>query len=138
MIEQFKVIVSGFVFNSKDELLVIRRSDKEESFPGMLAIPGGTVEVKENDGLVQDTVEDNLVREIKEETDVDISVDNWIESSSIAKDKAKLYLFFKCSVIGNEVPAISDETPEVFWINPINIDPKQCTPALKQYVLSLK
>ena len=51
MINQFKVIVSGFVFNSKNELLVIRRTDNEEAFPGMLAIPGGTVEAKDNKSL---------------------------------------------------------------------------------------
>jgi 8-oxo-dGTP pyrophosphatase MutT (NUDIX family) len=138
MINQFKVIVSGFVFNSNGNLLVIRRSDDEETFPGMLAIPGGTVEVEEDSGLVQDTIELALIRELKEETDVDISVDSWLESSSIAKDKAKLYLFFKCSVVGNEVPSISDETPEVFWTNPKSINIEQCTPALKQYILSLQ
>jgi ADP-ribose pyrophosphatase YjhB (NUDIX family) len=136
MINQFKVIVSGFVFNSKNELLIIRRADDEETFPGMLAIPGGTVEVEENSGLVQDTIETALIRELKEETDVDISVDSWLESSSIAKDKAKLYLFFKCSVTGNEIPATSEETPEVFWADLKSIDIEQCTPALKSYVLA--
>lgn len=138
IVNQFKVIVSGFVFNSSNELLIIRRSNDEESFPGMLAIPGGTIEVEENSGLVQDTVELALIRELKEETNVDISIDSWLESSSIVKDKAKLYLFFKCSVIGNEVPSTSDETPEVFWTNPKSINVKQCTPALKQYILSLQ
>ncbi len=136
MINQFKVIVSGFVFNSKNELLVIRRADDEETFPGMLAIPGGTVEVEENSGLIQDTIEAALIRELKEETDVDILVDSWLESSSIAKDKAKLYLFFKCSVTGNEIPATSEETPEVFWVDLKSIDIEQCTPALKSYVLA--
>ena len=138
MIDQFKVIVSGFVFNSKNELLVIRRSDNEETFPGMLAIPGGTVEAEENSGLVQDTIESNLVRELKEETGIDISVDSWLESSSIVKEKAKLYLFFKCSVVGNEIPFISDETPEVFWANLESIDIEQCTPALKSYIITLR
>ena len=138
MINQFKVIVSGFVFNENGKLLVIRRSDDEESFPGMLAVPGGTVEATENSGLVKDIIEDNLIREIKEETDVDVSVDSWLESSSIASEKAKLYLFFKCSVSGNEMPAKSDETPEVFWADPRTVDTQQCTPALKQFLLSLK
>ena len=73
MITTFKVIVSGFTHNSEGKLLVIRRSLDEESFPGMLAIPGGTVEVQENSGHQTDTIENTLVREIKEETDVDNS-----------------------------------------------------------------
>lgn len=137
MLDNFKVIVSGFVFNANGELLVVRRSLDEETFPGMLAIPGGTVEVGASSGLVQNIVEDNLIREIKEETNVDIAVDNWIESSSIAKDKAKLYLFFKCSVSGNEIASVSDETPEVFWINPREIDINEVTPALAQYIKSI-
>lgn len=138
MLDNFKVIVSGFVFNPKGELLVVRRSLDEEAFPGMLAIPGGTVEVQMASGLVQDTVENNLIREIKEETNVDIKVDSWMESSSIAKEKAKLYLFFKCSVNGNETTSVSHETPEVFWIDPHEIDVAEATPALVQYVKSIQ
>jgi 8-oxo-dGTP pyrophosphatase MutT (NUDIX family) len=138
VVNYFKVIVSGFVFDSNGELLIIRRSDDEETFPGMLAIPGGTVEVNNNSGLTQNVIESNLIREIKEETDVDISVDSWIESSSIVKEKAKLYLFFKCSIVGNREPSVSEETPEVFWKKPRNIDPKQCTPALKSYILMIQ
>jgi ADP-ribose pyrophosphatase YjhB (NUDIX family) len=138
MIDQFKVIVSGFVYDNDGKLLVIRRADDEETFPGMLAIPGGTVEVEANAGLQQDTIENNLIRELKEETDVDISVDSWLESSVIAKEKAKLYLFFKCSVAGNSTPKISDETPEVFWAAPEEISVDECTPALATYVRSLQ
>lgn len=138
MLDNFKVIVSGFVFNPKGELLVVRRSPDEETFPSMLAIPGGTVEVPVASGLVQDTVELNLIREIKEETNVDIKVESWMESSSIAKEKAKLYLFFRCSVSGNETASISSETPEVSWINPREIDITEATPALAQYIKSVQ
>ena len=138
MIDQFKVIVSGFVYDNEGKLLVIRRADNEETFPSMLAIPGGTVEVEANVGLQQDTIENNLIRELKEETDVDISVDSWLESSVIAKEKAKLYLFFKCSVTGNSTPKISDETPEVFWASPEEISVDECTPALATYIRSLQ
>lgn len=138
MIDNFKVIVSGYVFNEQGELLVIKRADNEETFPGMYAVPGGTVEVAASTGLSQNTIEDNLKREIKEETDVDVEVGAWIESSVIAKsDRAKLYLFFTCKVSGNSVPAISDETPEVMWIAPTEIDQELCTPSLKTYVESL-
>lgn len=135
MINTFKVIVSGFVFNDNGELLVIRRSMDEESFPGMLAIPGGTVEVDSGAGLENDTIENALIREVKEETDVDVTVGDWMESSAISKtDSAKLYLFFKCNVSGNTVTATSDETPEVFWIKPSDVSIEECTPALKDFI----
>ena len=135
MIDGFKVIVSGFVLNSADELLVIRRALDEETFPGMLAIPGGTVEVVASSGLQNDTVEDNLIREIKEETNIDVTVERWMESSAIAKsDCAKLYLFFECRPTGDEATSTSPETPEVFWANINNLSLDECTPALKDYV----
>ncbi len=138
MINVFKVIVSGFIHNDKGELLVIRRSLDEETFPGMLAIPGGTVEVEEGVGLQNDTIENNLIREVKEETDVDITVAEWMESSVIAKDSAKLYLFFRCKVSGNEMPSPSPETPEVFWADPAAISLDECTPSVRSYVESIK
>ncbi len=138
MITTFKVIVSGFTHNSEGKLLVIRRSLDEETFPGMLAIPGGTVEVLENSGHQIDTIENTLVREIKEETDVDVAVGEWMESSAIAKDAAKLYLFFRCEVIGNEIPSTSPETPEVFWASPEDISLDECTPTLKTFLESSK
>jgi 8-oxo-dGTP pyrophosphatase MutT (NUDIX family) len=137
MIDNFKVIVSGFVFNTSGDLLVVRRSADEETFPGMLAIPGGTVEVTPNSGLTQNTIENNLIREVKEETNIDIAVDGWMESSAIAKEKAKLYLFFKCSTSGNEIPSASNETPEVFWLDPSKINVQEATPALAEYVKSV-
>ncbi|HMQ95600.1 MAG TPA: NUDIX hydrolase [Candidatus Saccharibacteria bacterium] len=133
MINEFKVIVSGFVFNSKGELLVIRRALDEETFPGMLAIPGGTVEVTENSGLQNDTIEENLIREVEEETGVTVTVGRWLESSAIAKDKAKLYLFFECQATQDVTPVTSSETPEAFWIDPANLNLDECTPSLKQY-----
>lgn len=133
MIEEFKVIVSGFVFNSTGDLLVVRRSLEEETFPGMLAIPGGTVEVAARSGLQSDTVESNLIREIEEETGISVVVGKWLESSAIAKDKAKLYLFFECKATSDMEPTISPETPEVFWVNPANLALDECTPALRQY-----
>jgi ADP-ribose pyrophosphatase YjhB (NUDIX family) len=136
MINMFKVIVSGFVTNAEGQLLVIRRADDEESFPGMLAIPGGTVEADEMNGVQMDTVENNLVREILEETNVNVKVVKWLESSCIAKEgKAKLYLFFGCELIGDgKDTATSEETPEVFWADISSIALDECTPALKQYI----
>jgi len=138
MINIFKVIVSGFVHNSDGKLLVIRRALDEETFPGMLAIPGGTVEVESNSGLQNDTIENALIREVKEETDVDVTVGEWMESSAIAKDTGKLYLFFRCTVSGNDVPATSPETPEVFWATPSEVSLDECTPAVKAYLESYK
>lgn len=139
MINTFKVIVSGYVHNDEGQLLVIKRADHEETFPGMYAIPGGTVESAKGSGLVDDTIENALIREIKEETDVDVKVVRWLESSSIAKqDSAKLYLFFACKLAGSTDTKTSDETPEVFWADVHAVDLEKCTPSVKRYIENLR
>lgn len=141
MVNMFKVIVSGFVRNSAGQLLVIRRSKEEESFPGMLAIPGGTIEAEESNELQLDTVETNLIREIKEETNIDVSVGKWIESTCMVKDgKAKLYIFFECTLVesSDEHTETSDETPEVYWADITAVPLEECTPTLKKYIESQK
>ena len=136
MVNTFKVIVSGFVKNDEGQLLVIRRSDDEESFPGMLAIPGGTIEVEETGLLEADTVENNLIREIKEETNINVEVRGWLESTAMVKEgKGKLYLFFECQLVDDgSQTATSSETPEVFWADMKSLDIDQCTPTLKKYI----
>lgn len=48
-----------------DKFLVIRRHDKAKKFGGLWAFPGGKVEIGE-------TIAGALVREVKEETDLDL------------------------------------------------------------------
>ncbi len=136
MINVFKVIVSGFVVNKKNELLVIRRSDDEESFPGMLAIPGGTVELDATGVLEKNVIENTLIREVLEETNVNITVCDWLESTAIVKgDPGKIYLFFSCDLAEESSTLMtSDETPQVFWANLSEIDVSQCTPTLREYI----
>lgn len=136
VINTFKVIVSGFVLNKDNELLVIRRSDNEESFPGMLAIPGGTVELDATGNLEKDVIESTLVREVLEETNVNITVRDWIESTAIVKgEPGKIYLFFSCD-LAEEISTLmtSEETPQVFWSKLSDIDLNQCTPTLRVYI----
>lgn len=136
MVNTFKVIVSGFVVNKNNELLVIRRSDDEESFPGMLAIPGGTLELDATGTLEKDVIENTLVREVLEETNVNVTVKDWIESTAIVKgEPGKVYLFFTCELAEEDsVLQTSDETPQVFWTNVSDLNADECTPTLREYV----
>ena len=123
MIDQFKVIVSGFVYNDNGELLVIRRADNEETFPGMLAIPGGTVEVEANAGLQQDTIENNLIRELKEETNLFVPseqlqyeksfvINDWRYRREVDKITTSLFTTFSWE----GVPAPDDDICELQWV----------------------
>lgn len=50
----------------QNDILVIRRSDDSDAYPGMLALPGGFLNMDE-------TVEEAAVRELREETGIELS-----------------------------------------------------------------
>lgn len=58
-------LVLSFVIEHDGDLLVIRRAEHEENYPGLWAPPGGKVEVGE-------TLVDGLRREVAEETGLEI------------------------------------------------------------------
>jgi 8-oxo-dGTP pyrophosphatase MutT (NUDIX family) len=136
MVNVFKVIVSVFVRDETGRLLVIKRSEQEENFPGMYAIPGGTIEIKDSEELQLDVVESNLIREVLEETNVKIKVGRWLESTAMFKNGlGRLFLFFEGELDGDSPELMtSDETPEVFWANPEALDIEKCTPTLRKYL----
>jgi 8-oxo-dGTP diphosphatase len=59
-------LVLTFLIEWEHSFLLVKRSNDEQNFPGLWAFPGGKVEIGE-------TVVDTLRREIKEETNLDIT-----------------------------------------------------------------
>ncbi len=102
--------VQGLIYNAvgKEVLLVKRIKD------GYWVIPGGKIEEGE-------TTEEAAIREVREETGLDVKLIAKIgdyyrpnhKAFSKQGDKTTLYL---CRVIGGEI-AISDEVSEVRWWN---------------------
>ncbi|MCA9385976.1 NUDIX hydrolase [Candidatus Dojkabacteria bacterium] len=61
-----QLVVASFIIHEK-KLLIVRRSKKENFFPGVYELPGGKVDFGEN------PIE-AVIRECKEETNLDITV----------------------------------------------------------------
>ncbi len=102
-----------------------KRSKSEDVFPGLWGIPGGKVEVykKEND-----TIENTLIREAKEEMGIKIKPLHYLESScKISAGKAKLYLIFSAQHISG-VPKPLEDTEEIGWFSMTQIDKMKLTP----------
>ncbi|HEX2944848.1 MAG TPA: NUDIX hydrolase [Clostridia bacterium] len=107
------VAVDGIVQNEKNEILLVKNRHKE-----VWAAPGGQVEAGEN--LI-----DALIREIKEESGIDATVDKLIcVSSNTCKYEGfncygtvptKVIFGFTCTFTGGELTT-SDETSESRWI----------------------
>ena len=106
------VAVGGIVEDGKGNILLVKTRNAGWVFPG------GQVEVGEN-------LTDALVREIKEESGIDVTVSKLIGVYSntalhkwydgITDVPTKVMLDFTCEMIGGEL-AISEETTDSKWI----------------------
>ena len=98
------------IIEKDDRIVLIRRGS--EPFKGMLAIPGGYVEVGE-------TVEQAAIREAKEETSLDVKlIDMLGVYSSPKRDPRKhsIATVFIGKPIGGKLKSSSDAV-EAFWVN---------------------
>lgn len=101
-----------------DKWLIIKRSEKEEHAPGLLAMVGGKVETRiaENDVL-----EETLIREIMEEVGIHISKTvYYVESKSFILDKGQIVIdiVFLCKYKSGEPKCMSaDEVSDIYWMS---------------------
>ena len=103
---------AAFILNSKGELLVVRRA--KDPAKGTLDLPGGFVDNEE-------TAEQGMVREIKEETGLTVSdmtylfsVPNIYRYSGM--DIHTLDLFFLCHVEDDTIAWAADDAAETTWL----------------------
>lgn len=97
--------------------LVGVRSKKESEAPGLLSFIGGTVD--ESDTLTVDTLEQALIREVKEEVGVVVEILDFVNDTSFISKKGNnvLNVVFLCRITFGE-PKISDtnEFEELIWL----------------------
>ena len=105
---------AAFILNGKGELLIARRA--KEPAKGTLDLPGGFVDNEE-------TAEQGMVREIKEETGLEITTENIEYLFSVPNvyrysgmDIHTLDLFFLCHVEGEPTVKAEDDAAELTWL----------------------
>ncbi len=103
---------AAFIVNSKGELLVERRG--KEPAKGTLDLPGGFADMDE-------TAEEAIAREVKEETGLTVtkaeylfSLPNIYRYSGL--DIRTLDMFFSCTIDSNETPVAADDAAECMWV----------------------
>ena len=113
---------AAFIVNDNDEMLVVRRA--KEPAKGTLDLPGGFVDMGE-------TVEEGMVREIKEETGLDVTNIEYLFSSP------NVYVYSGMGVhtldmdylarVHGSVPAIkaADDAAEAIWIPIAQVNPAE-------------
>ena len=113
---------AAFIVNDRDEMLVVRRA--KEPAKGTLDLPGGFVDMGE-------TVEQGMIREIKEETGLDVTNIQYLFSSP------NVYVYSGMGVhtldmdylarVHGSVPVIkaADDAAEALWIPIAQVNPAE-------------
>jgi 8-oxo-dGTP diphosphatase len=104
----YGLTVRGIIKNDSGEILIVKRHPKSRTDPEMWELPGGKVEKGE-------FFADALVREIKEETNLDVGVGDFAEAiQNDYSHKRTVQIMMYLVDVEGEV-AISDEHTEFMW-----------------------
>lgn len=108
---KFMVAVKG-VIEKDGKILVIKRASSDDHRPDVWETVGGRMES-------EISPEDELKREIKEETGLIVQVNDPFNVFSFIRDTGEFVvgISFKCKYLGGEVK-LSDEHSEYAWIRP--------------------
>lgn len=114
-----KIIVAGAVFH-QGKVLIIQRGADEEAFPDFWELPGGKREIFENS-------QNALVREVKEETGLDVEPVRPLSVFEFKVEKTKEFrdftqITFLCKLIGKSGVELSGEHQNYAWIKNDEID----------------
>ena len=103
-------VVAAIISNSKNQILITLRPEGFH-LSGMWEFPGGKVE----NGETKDFA---LVREIKEETNLDITVGDlyWEEKVNYTKKRVHLF-FYQCKLVQEDQQIICHEIDDFRWVS---------------------
>lgn len=113
--------VVAFIRNSRGELLVVERDC--EPAKGTLDLPGGFTDIDE-------TVEESVIREIKEETGLTVTATTYLFSYPnhylySGMDIPTLDFFFECQVEDTSVLHAADDAASCQWLPLNQIQPER-------------
>ncbi len=135
------VVTTGIVIKD-GRYLITKRSENEKAFPGLWTVPGGKLtkddyinEPKHTADHWYNVLENDLKREVKEETGLDIKNIRYLTSLVYIRSDniPTLIISLYCDYALGEVE-LSDELVEYAWIKADELDRYQFVPGLKEEI----
>ena len=123
-----EVTVGAVIINSEGKIFLMH----SPKWKGKYVCPGGHIELGE-------TAEEALIREIKEETNLNITdiqfllYQQFIFDPSFWEKKHFIFLDFSCQTQDNAV-ILNDEGSDFIWINPTEIDKYDIEPYTRKSI----
>lgn len=125
IMKAYGLTVRGIIKNENSEILIVKRHPKSRTDPEMWELPGGKVEKGEH-------FADALVREIKEETNLDVNVGDFAEAiQNDYSHKRTVQLMMYLENIRGEVK-ISEEHTDWMWASLEKIKDLEISTSLKK------
>jgi 8-oxo-dGTP diphosphatase len=113
IMQEFKIIVSAILQNINGEVLLAQRPKSKKIAPGIFHLPGGHLEFGE-------TPEEALIREMKEEFELEISVKEIIRSFSYLNENSHtvgITFLVEILKIPTEISFDKKDTESIVWVD---------------------
>lgn len=122
-------VVAGIIKNKDNKILIAKRNLKK-SQGGLWEFPGGKIEPGE-------TNEQAIVREIKEELNMDIKYNSYFDEKIYEyPDKTIRLIALNCSTVNDYYEVLEHE--EIKWVNTNELSNYDFAPADKYFVEKIK
>ena len=125
-------LLVGSVVVRDNKVLIIQRSEDDETFPGFWELPGGNREPLE-------TSEDAIVRETKEEAGLDVKVVKPLSVFEFSSEKEDMVrdvtqINFLVDEIGSVQPKVSYEHSSFAWVGVEELDKYNLSKETKEVI----
>lgn len=122
-------VVAAIIRNEEGKVLIAQRN-KSKSLGGLWEFPGGKIEKGESQ-------EQAIIREIKEELDMDIKpLQVFDEQTFEYPDQTIKLIALNCKMIGDHYVVLEHE--QVVWVYPDEMDMVEFAPADRYFVEKIK
>ena len=126
MTKPYHLVMKIVLHNAQREILLLKRSLKSKSAGGKWEFPGGKVDPGE-------IFTDALIREVKEETGLSVTVDRVIETVQLENpEKIFVFLIVEGTLIAGSVH-LSDEHTDYAWIQREKLSSMDFSDIYKQF-----